>query len=46
MMEIGGVRARIKSKKLAPDIFINQHMLEAAMEGSGEEARMGGNDNQ
>ena len=42
----GGVWARIKLKKLAPEIFDNQQWLEAAMEGSGGMARMGGNDNQ
>ena len=31
----GGVRTRIKVKKLAQNIFNNQQWLEAAMEGSG-----------
>ena len=44
-MEMGGVRARIKLKMLAPDIFNNQQWLEAAMEGSGGVARIGGDDN-
>ena len=42
----GGMWARIKLKKLAQDIFDNQQWLEAAMEGSGGVARMGGDDNQ
>ena len=41
----GGVRARIKVTKLAKNIFNNQQRLEAAMEGSGGVAWMGGNDN-
>ena len=41
----GGVRVRIKVTKLAHNIFNNQQQLEAAMEGSGGVARMGGNDN-
>ncbi len=41
----GGVRARIKVKILAHKIFNNQQWLEAAMEGSGGVARMGGDDN-
>jgi hypothetical protein len=45
-MEMGGVRARIKLKFLSPGIFNNQELwLEAAMEGSGGVAWMGGDDN-
>ena len=41
----GGVRARIKVPKLAQNIFNDLQWLEAAMEGSGGVAWMGGNDN-
>ena len=42
---VGEVRARIKVTKLAQNIFNNQQRLEAAMEGSGGVAWMGGYDN-
>ncbi len=41
----GGVRARIKVPMLAKNIFNNQQWLEAAMEGNGGVAQMGGDDN-
>ena len=44
-MEMGGLRTRIKLKKLAPVIFDNQQWLEAAREGRGGVAQMGGDDN-
>jgi hypothetical protein len=41
----GGGASENKVEMLAPDIFNNQQWLEAAMEGSGGVARMGGDDN-